>query len=158
RQLLGADHPSVAADVFLLGQILLWREKDAEAETTMREAVELYRKIHDRQHPYQGLVMLYYAQAMIRKAKVDDVEAAVVEASGGDPSKFVYRDIRGRIQAWHEGWPAAADDFVKGSTGGYAGVALVKAGRLGEYISNRSKPLEQLAAPRGSDFDYHLAR
>ena len=141
RAHLGSDHPSYADAMFALGQNLLYRNKLPEAETTLLEAVELYRKVHDKKHPYQPVVRRYAAWAMARQHKWKEAEAFMEherDVWSLDPD-FEY--VRIRLKACQGDLQAAMDltsqDLQRNPRDGYAllnrAVLSLQMGNLEEY-------------------------
>ena len=76
---LPPDHPKVAGDIFMLGQIQLDRGHFAEAELNLRETLRLFRKIHDEKHPHRPIVMRLLGEALTKQGKQAELEAAYRE-------------------------------------------------------------------------------
>jgi Flp pilus assembly protein TadD len=54
RQVLESDHPKIAGDLNLLGQCLLKRGKFEEAETVLRQTLELHARVHQLEPHVDG--------------------------------------------------------------------------------------------------------
>jgi tetratricopeptide (TPR) repeat protein len=77
----------------------------------MRRAVELYRRIHNENHPYQPIVLRIFAEALIRQGKIEQAEAETRKAAETYPEISAYRELLGRVYAWRGDWAAALRVF-----------------------------------------------
>ncbi len=76
---LPPDHPSVAGDIFMLGQVQLDRGELAEAEKNLGETLRLFRKIYDEKHPHRPIVMRLLGEALMKQGKQAELEATYRE-------------------------------------------------------------------------------
>jgi tetratricopeptide (TPR) repeat protein len=85
RQSLPPGDLQIAKDLFSLGQILLDRDKNEEAEAVLRETDDLHNKVYDKDHPRLPIVRRFLIEALGRRGKWEEAET-LIRSKVQDPS------------------------------------------------------------------------
>src|SRR5262249_32465887 len=141
QETLGPDHPNVASAYLLLGQKLLMRDKLDEAEASLRQAFEMYRKIFDKSHPYQLIAVRFYAQALVEGGKSDEAEAVIRKDFEVYPNDLARMDMLAGISAHRNDWSITAERCAQileiapndDRASWHLAISLIQAGRMDDY-------------------------
>jgi tetratricopeptide (TPR) repeat protein len=141
RQYLGTEHPEIAHDMYVLGQVLIDRHQFSDSEAVLREAVALARKILDQNDPKQYITLCMLLNALRLQGKWDEVESLARQPVGTYPSNVGYLGVLGSICAYRGNWQAATEQFSRAIeldpnytvVVGRQAIALLKLERYEEY-------------------------
>lgn len=157
RQYLAPNDPIIAKDLRSLGYSLLnyglpqTDENLQEAERCLRECVDLFSRVYDKQHIDLEHARADLAWAFCRQQKWGDAEAVFDEAINDDPSHPQNYHLRGAVAAVWQDWITAIENFRRARELEpeherhvlNLAVALMRAGRRGEFHQLRHEFLSQ---------------
>jgi tetratricopeptide (TPR) repeat protein len=153
RQYLPPDDLQIAQDLFSLGQLQLDRDKLEEAETTMRETVELHAKLYDKNHPRMPIVRRFLIEALVRRGKWDEAEKLVRDQFQDLSVVPEYWIMLVRLKAARGDWPGAIEEAQRAREAKIVAIdyeillnlagALLQAGRQQEYRQACHEVLER---------------
>ncbi len=114
QQHLETDHPKIAGGEFLLGQLLLEAGKPEEANLRLQTAFDLYRKIHDMNHPYQTVIPRFRTEALARLRRWREAENFVQsELELWQPKNAQFWSMMIRLKTCQEDWTSALELSVR---------------------------------------------
>ena len=159
RQRLGEKDTSVANDLFILGQILLQRDKFDDAAETLGKAVDLFGKIYDKKHPFLLVAKKYLTEARVQseaqRGEWSESEIVLSNALAESSGDVHLMRLLGDLHVRQDDWPQAADWYSRAadldkdpfSSFGLA-IILLKAGRYDDYRQYCHTVLERVANTR----------
>ncbi len=113
RRYSASNDLAVAQDYFNLAQVLEQQRKFAEAEATIREAIDIVRPVVDPDHLTMTSYMAFLSHILIELGKWDEAETLLKTSVAGAPTSAAYRNALGNYYARRGRWAEAAQELQR---------------------------------------------